>query len=214
MSRIPLNVHTAEITTASVEIKTLTVRGKQVTLALFRQLEEITLMNSKDGSLEGVPWGWVNYHPDKDCPSAAHMHVVWQKDNSLYRSAVVVQEFYYERIYPQRDAWDQWLMFNLEGYKGFDFEYCEIKDNLRVIIDDVEFRTGIRDYQVSRDGDNLVWSSMKPKNVIENLKNIDPDEVRQLVADTVREEIKRREQIDATVQKIIELPQLFIAVQE
>jgi hypothetical protein len=36
--RRPLTPQTAQITTASVEIKTLTVSGKQVTMAVFRQL--------------------------------------------------------------------------------------------------------------------------------------------------------------------------------
>jgi hypothetical protein len=36
----PLTVHNAEIRTAAVEVNTLTISGKQVTLAVFRQLQE------------------------------------------------------------------------------------------------------------------------------------------------------------------------------
>lgn len=50
----------ATIRTASIEIKTLTVRDKQVTLALFRQLPAARLITDQ-GTLAGVPWGIVRY---------------------------------------------------------------------------------------------------------------------------------------------------------
>ncbi len=51
----PLNVHNAQISTAKVEIKTLTISGKQVTLAVFRQLID-ELLIAEDGRLKGVAW--------------------------------------------------------------------------------------------------------------------------------------------------------------
>jgi hypothetical protein len=83
-----LTVHNAEIRTATVEIKTLTVSGKQVTLAVFRQLREEPLIGD-DGTLNGTPWGTVNYHPDKcgDEPGV-HRHVVWQRGTDLLRSRI------------------------------------------------------------------------------------------------------------------------------
>lgn len=91
-----LTVQNAEIKTAAVELKTLSVSGRQVTLAVFRQLLEEQLV-AEDGSLNGVPWGTVNYHPDK-CewrPDVYytdgledHWHVVWQKGPELRRSRV------------------------------------------------------------------------------------------------------------------------------
>lgn len=85
-----LTVHTAEITTAAVQIKTLTVTGKQVTLAVFRQLEERPLI-ATDGSLNGLPWGRVNYHPDKCGDMNKHWHVVWQDGTDLRRARVAVE---------------------------------------------------------------------------------------------------------------------------
>lgn len=84
-----LTVHNAEIKTAAVEIRTLTISGKQVTLAVFRQLREEPLV-AKDGTLNGVPWGTVNYHPvPKQCEDVRdHWHVVWQKGSELLRSTV------------------------------------------------------------------------------------------------------------------------------
>jgi len=81
-----LTVHNAQISTATVEIKTLTITGKQVTLAVFRQLIDEDLI-SEDGELQGVPWGTVNYHPDK-CDAGDHLHVVWQKGDKLRRARV------------------------------------------------------------------------------------------------------------------------------
>ena len=82
-----LTPQNATITTASVQIKTLTVGGKQVTQAVFRQLREEHLV-SKDGYLNGVPWGYVNYHPDKCADYRPHRHVVWQQGEDLLRSQV------------------------------------------------------------------------------------------------------------------------------
>jgi len=93
-----LTAHNAVITTASVEIKTLTVSGRQVTQALFRQLREEKLI-AEDGTLNGVPWGYVNYHPDK-CGdhSDTHQHFVWQVGNELRRSRVnAVPDFVWNR---------------------------------------------------------------------------------------------------------------------
>jgi hypothetical protein len=82
-----LTVHNATITTASVQVKTLTISGKQVTLAVFRQLREEQLV-ADDGTLNGVPWGYVNYHPDKCESGNPHLHVVWQNGDDLLRARV------------------------------------------------------------------------------------------------------------------------------
>ncbi|MFI5739142.1 hypothetical protein ACIA9I_12305 [Streptomyces anulatus] len=83
-----LTTQNATITTAAVEVKTLTISGKQVTLAVFRQLQEEPLI-AWDGTLKGEPWGTVNYHPDKCSDSPfAHSHVVWQRGVELHRARV------------------------------------------------------------------------------------------------------------------------------
>ncbi|MCZ4516849.1 hypothetical protein O3Q52_53880, partial [Streptomyces sp. ActVer] len=69
------------------EVKTLTISGKQVTLAVFRQLREEPLI-AKDGTIGGTLWGTVNYHPDKCADDREHLHVVWQQGNELRRSSV------------------------------------------------------------------------------------------------------------------------------
>jgi hypothetical protein len=89
-----LTVHNASIATATVEIKTLTVSGKQVTLAVYRQLQQERLVN-EDGTLAGVPWGRVNYCSEWNLngrnfkcniDGLNHWHIVWQKGEELCRS--------------------------------------------------------------------------------------------------------------------------------
>jgi hypothetical protein len=105
-------VHNAEIKTAAVEIKTLTITGKQVTLAVFRQLLQEDLIgedlaSESSAPLKGIPWGIVNYHPDRitdpddynpwsstgrreiPCERAnTHLHVIWQMGSELRRAIV------------------------------------------------------------------------------------------------------------------------------
>lgn len=80
-----LTVHNAEIKTAAVEIKALTVSGRQVTQSVFRQLKETPLVTD-GGHFAGLPWGSINYHPDKCADYSEHLHVVWQKDQELRRA--------------------------------------------------------------------------------------------------------------------------------
>ncbi|MER5348932.1 hypothetical protein ABT093_01140 [Kitasatospora sp. NPDC002551] len=82
-----LTVHNATINTAAVEVKTLSISGKQVTLAVFRQLRDEQLI-ADDGTVNGQPWGFVNYHPDKCDGARAHKHYVWQRGDELLRSRV------------------------------------------------------------------------------------------------------------------------------
>lgn len=83
-----LTTQNATITTAAVELQTLTISGKQVTLAVFRQLRE-ELLVADDGTLNGVPWGIVNYHPEKCTDSQfPHWHVVWQHGTELRRARI------------------------------------------------------------------------------------------------------------------------------
>lgn len=88
-TRPPLTPKSAQITTAAVEIKALTVNGKQVTLAVFRQLYNEPLYDHLTWRAVGTPWCRVNYHPDKcERDTIAHEHVVWQKGDELRRARV------------------------------------------------------------------------------------------------------------------------------
>lgn len=98
-----LTVHNASVTTMAIEVKTLMIGARQVTQGIFRQLSEEPLI-AKDGTLNGIPWGRVNYCPGgKNCGvynirsygggfedrfDTEHMHIVWQQCANLYRSFV------------------------------------------------------------------------------------------------------------------------------
>jgi hypothetical protein len=96
-----LNVQNATVTTATIEVKTLTIGARQVTQGIFKQLIEEPLI-AEDGTLNGVPWGHVNYCSD-DCGSyhyrdsrpgvqrdwdRGHRHFIWQRGTTLYRCVV------------------------------------------------------------------------------------------------------------------------------
>jgi hypothetical protein len=81
-----IDVRDAQIKTASVEIKSLTVSGKQVTQAVFKQLIRERIIAPETAELRGVAWGLVNYFPKPCKPD--HLHVVWQKGDELRRDCV------------------------------------------------------------------------------------------------------------------------------
>ena len=84
---VSIDVKEATIRTAAVEVKTLSVSGKQVTMGLFRQLKERDLIEPDSGELMGTAWGNVNYFWG-DCKDGGHLHTVWQDGQELYRSCV------------------------------------------------------------------------------------------------------------------------------
>lgn len=87
-TRTPEASRSAVVTTAIVEVKTLTLSGKQMTLAVFRQLPRAI----PDDGVVGAPWGVVNYHPDAECKGlyeAEHLHVVSECDGQLVRTLVL-----------------------------------------------------------------------------------------------------------------------------
>jgi hypothetical protein len=84
-----LTTQNATITTATIEVKALTIGAKQVTLAVFRQLQEETVIRPLNAKLVSEElWGTVNYHPDRCADEPEHLHVVWQKGVELRRARV------------------------------------------------------------------------------------------------------------------------------
>lgn len=88
----PITAHEATIRTATVEIRTLTISGKQITLAVFRQLPQGDLIvrdyDTDIYRLQGPIWGIVNYFWGKCDYPESHLHVVWQLGDELRRSCV------------------------------------------------------------------------------------------------------------------------------
>jgi hypothetical protein len=93
-----LTVDNALITTATVQIRVLTLNGKRVTLSVFRQIIEEQIL-AHDGSLRGSPYGWVNYHGAWCAEKPEHWHVIWRPNETELRVALV------EKRYPDRPAY-------------------------------------------------------------------------------------------------------------
>lgn len=81
----PITINEAKLKTFSVQVKALTINDKQMTLAVFRQLDAEDVID-ESGKLKGLPWGRVNYAPS-DC-DREHKHIVWQKNELLRRACL------------------------------------------------------------------------------------------------------------------------------
>jgi hypothetical protein len=164
-----ITVDQAEIHTASVEVKTLTLKGKQVTLAVFRQLQQETLLDA-DGSFIGLPWGTVNYHPEKGCPSTeaemaevaaskeTHLHVVWQKENELRRATVYEPEPYPNPNLYRSEHGDRWLKVALLAGWRPDERPSSLELDRVFQIRRGEGKPGLIPVQLSRAGEALLSS--------------------------------------------------------
>jgi len=80
-----VNVREATVRTMSVQVKSLTIANKQVTLSVFRQLQQEQIVDAKTLELRGIPWGKVNYFWGPCAERANHLHIVWQKGEELRR---------------------------------------------------------------------------------------------------------------------------------
>jgi hypothetical protein len=76
----------ATLQTATIEVRVITLSSKQMTLSVFRQLQEEDPLDRDTFALRGVLWGQVNYFWGHCQPD--HLHVVWQKEQELRRACV------------------------------------------------------------------------------------------------------------------------------
>ncbi|WP_169719363.1 hypothetical protein [Desulfovirgula thermocuniculi] len=87
-----IRVAEASIETAEVKVEVVRLGKKQMTLAVFRQIEVEDLLDPKTAELRGRVWGRVNYHVGYEhAPSSPHLHILWQKGDEL-RHGVVFKE--------------------------------------------------------------------------------------------------------------------------
>jgi len=76
-----INISDVGLKTATVTLKTITVSGKQMTLAVFRQLR----IGQPD---EGEPWGIVNY----SIKDQGKVWLVYSHDATLKRRVIPIRE--------------------------------------------------------------------------------------------------------------------------
>jgi hypothetical protein len=127
VSRTKLSVVNATIRTATIQIKTLTLNNKQLTLSAFRQLPQRDLYMPHSGIRRGTPWGRVNYFWGQCEPD--HLHIVWQDRDELCRACVFSsypgRQYYQELVTPR--VKDHLLLKILAGWEP-DWEYSTYGD--------------------------------------------------------------------------------------
>lgn len=143
----------AVLKTASVEVKTLTLKGKQMTLSVFRQLQKGTLIDPTTLKLNGVPWGKVNYFWGDCMPN--HLHIVWQLGNELRRDCI------YEK-------WPEWRETELEYNKAKNI----LSHTTYAVILLKTFRTDavLKEEKISVNFPSGSWSASVTDNVLANAK--------------------------------------------
>jgi len=85
-----INIEKAEIKTASIQIKSLMINNKQVTLSVFRQIRCDNLIGIDENSLilKGEPWGFVNYFWGEE-KYFNGLNVIWGNGYELRRWALM-----------------------------------------------------------------------------------------------------------------------------
>lgn len=74
----------------TVVVRTLTVNGKRLTPAFYKQISEADLIDENTGDLCGVPLGYFHLHT-KECPDIPHKHVLWSMETKLHLATIVAR---------------------------------------------------------------------------------------------------------------------------
>ena len=101
----PITIKQAQIETVSISARVIRIGKRQMTQAVFRQLELEQLYDSSIEKVKGVVWGRVNYfwdgcshgyrgHEYSSLGDRVHLHILWQKGEELRRDCV-----------PKPDTW-------------------------------------------------------------------------------------------------------------
>lgn len=228
-----INVEHAEIRTATVAIRALTIDKRQVTLAVFRQLRDEPVVDRDTGEFRGLPWGTVNYHPDKCSDMGTHLHVVWQLGNELRRAGEYEPP---ERFMPNVDPEyvNGWLVLALnEGWRPHEWRRGH---NGRGFYCRVSFALDLPDFtcSITPSGHNIADTGLayafggKDDSFIDGYREAATDYVATLAAE-YRANGHSRQRIEGTIidrsrwqrdiwrarterwQELRALPQLFIA---
>lgn len=85
-----IDISQVKISTLSMEIKTISLNKKQMTLSFFRQIPREKLIDFDSAKLNGVPWGRINYFWQDH--SAGDIHVIWQNNNQIFRDIVSTED--------------------------------------------------------------------------------------------------------------------------
>ena len=187
-----IDVSHAEIKTAVVSVKTLTINARQLTLSVFRQIQEdeLFVINDTTLSLAGVPWGVVQYHWGDQ--NRSDLHVLWVKNQELRRSLVPnnghprlcnwldTKEYRYEEKIRRSQYWDFCKYQNMtlhrikpgeevnvfDGYDDVDYKTTDL------IYDPTEFDWSLVNNQISRFKQNAVDAHKRLGIVLKRLSSL------------------------------------------
>ena len=139
-----VRVKDAKIKTVMIEVRAMIISDKQVTLSVFRQLKEESVLDHETGELRGVLWGLVNYHFERGCKyhdgtlDPNHVHVVWQKDDELRRDIVKENEHLYFWDGKEGHDWYRAQEFAAsapESYRKYKRADALFRRNIKIIFD-------------------------------------------------------------------------------
>ena len=222
-----INVENASIKTASVEIKTLTVNGKQVTLSVFRQIIEENILDDENFKLNGTPWATVNYFwKDDQNLSDYKIHVLWQKGSELRRCVILKKANHKDSYYLKTKKYEQ-IQSSIHDRKSYikDIELTE-----KHYLDDKEIENCFYIKQLKwliNNTNNMIGhiNDGRSNNEITKYENIlkrANDRLEYVYQELAREKkeliedcdfLKEYEiQYNKLVEPLIDLPHLFIAI--
>src|SRR5690349_8808884 len=72
-------------------IRTLTINGKRLTPAFYKQISEADLIDETTAELRGAPLGHFHLHT-KECPDVLHRHVLWGFETQLHLATIVSRQ--------------------------------------------------------------------------------------------------------------------------
>lgn len=125
----PISVNGAQITTVTVDIEVIRIGSKQMTLAVFRQLQNKDIFDD-DGNLVAPPWGWVNHNVDW----RGIKPFVFSYEGVLYRKSVDLKSDRILTVVPEKESveidpyWDQERGFYVSERKQLTGRWLVYRD--------------------------------------------------------------------------------------
>jgi hypothetical protein len=226
-----INIENAQIKTASVEIKTLSVSGRQVTLSVFRQIIEESIIHEDTMKLNGTPWGLVNYFVKEDNPQCK-INIVWQKGKELRRCVILKKAYqrnefveistlkYSDLKYEINRGMKLIKQFLDEGrhyswVPDEDIEKSESINKLKKAIDDLTNEINNMEQNISHFNQKNYQQKIDYRNkAIYRLNNLEEfvDDMEKKIISLRKECDEYSKEYDLLVKPLLDLPHLFIAI--
>ena len=215
----------ATVKTASVEMKVLSISGKQMTLAVYRQLDEAAIIDEETGNLQGVPWGRVNYFWGHCKPD--HLHIVWQKGEELRRSCVYktyptcqteafldlsLMAAHYLRLWIADGCGVKRLQYSMAPILldlGSHRIEIDVTDTMKIVLDGWQPSRPAEYYVMSatEQTDWGLWADKEIENTTQAARNLLREEVHNFIGDSVTLEQFWNYHISPRLQKLEDIKQ-------